>query len=52
MYHSCDEFLEDLKIVQRSLAAANAKRSAYGPVQDLIWQTLEKLWSKRRCNHT
>ena len=39
MYHSCDEFLEDLKIVQRSLAAANAKRSAYGPVQDLIWQT-------------
>ena len=39
MYHSCDEFLQDLKIVQRSLAAANAKRSAYGPVQDLIWQT-------------
>ena len=39
MYHSCDEFLEDLKIVQRSLATANAKRSAYGPVQDLIWQT-------------
>ncbi len=38
MYHSCEEFLEDLRVVQRSLAAANAKRSAYGPVQDLIWQ--------------
>ena len=37
MYHSCDDFLADLKVVQRSLAAA--KRSAYGPLQDLIWQT-------------
>ncbi|WP_430492631.1 phosphoenolpyruvate carboxylase [Bifidobacterium catenulatum] len=39
MYHSCEDFLADLKIVQRSLADANAKRSAYGPLQDLIWQT-------------
>ena len=39
MYHSCDDFLNDLKVVQRSLAAAGAKRSAYGPLQDLIWQT-------------
>lgn len=39
MYHSCDNFLADLKVVQRSLAAAGAKRSAYGPLQDLIWQT-------------
>ncbi|OZG61491.1 phosphoenolpyruvate carboxylase [Bifidobacterium lemurum] len=38
MYHSCDEFLSDLRVVQRSLAEANAKRSAYGPLQDLIWQ--------------
>ena len=35
MYHSCDDFLADLKVVQRSLAAAGAKRSAYGPLQDL-----------------
>lgn len=39
MYHSCDDFIADLKVVQRSLAEANAKRSAYGPLQDLIWQT-------------
>ena len=38
MYHSCDDFIADLKTVQRSLAAAGAKRSAYGPLQDLIWQ--------------
>ncbi|GAA6122264.1 phosphoenolpyruvate carboxylase [Bifidobacterium psychraerophilum] len=38
MYKSCDEFIEDLKVVQRSLAAANAPRHAYGPLQDLIWQ--------------
>ena len=38
MYHSCDDFIADLKVVQRSLAAAGAKRSAYGPLQDLIWQ--------------
>jgi phosphoenolpyruvate carboxylase len=39
MYKSCDEFLADLYVVQRSLAAAGAKRAAYGPVQTLIWQT-------------
>lgn len=39
MYHSCDEFLADLKTVQRSLAEAGDRRSAYGPLQDLIWQT-------------
>lgn len=38
MYHSCEDFIADLKVVQRSLADANAKRSAYGPLQDLIWQ--------------
>ena len=38
MYHSCQEFIDDLKVVQRSLAAAGAHRSAYGPLQDLIWQ--------------
>lgn len=37
MYHSCEDFLADLKIVQRSLAASDP-RSAYGPLQDLIWQ--------------
>ncbi len=38
MYHTAEEFLEDLRIVQRSLAAAGARRAAYGPVQTLIWQ--------------
>ena len=38
MYHSCEDYIDDLRIVQRSLAAAGAKRSAYGPLQDLIWQ--------------
>jgi phosphoenolpyruvate carboxylase len=38
MYKSCDEFIADLKVVQRSLAEANAARHAYGPLQDLIWQ--------------
>ena len=38
MYHSCEDYITDLKTVQRSLAEANAKRSAYGPLQDLIWQ--------------
>jgi phosphoenolpyruvate carboxylase len=38
MYHSCDEFLDDLRIVQRSLAEAGDPRAAYGPVQDLIWK--------------
>ena len=39
MYRSCEDFIADLKVVQRSLAEAGAKRSAYGPLQDLIWQT-------------
>ena len=38
MYHSYEDYIADLKTVQRSLAEANAKRSAYGPLQDLIWQ--------------
>lgn len=38
MYHTADDFIADLKVVQHSLAAAGAKRSAYGPLQDLIWQ--------------
>ena len=38
MYHSADEFLADLKVVQRSLAACGAVRAAYGPVQTIIWQ--------------
>ena len=38
MYHSCDDFIADLQVVQRSLAEAGAKRSAYGPLQELIWQ--------------
>ena len=38
MYHSADEFLDDLRVVQRSLAACGAVRAAYGPVQTVIWQ--------------
>ena len=38
MYRSYEDYIADLKTVQRSLAEANAKRSAYGPLQDLIWQ--------------
>ncbi len=38
MYRSADELLGDLRVVQRSLAAAGAERAAYGPVQTLIWQ--------------
>ncbi len=38
MYRSCDDFLADLRVVQRSLAACGAVRAAYGPVQTLIWQ--------------
>ncbi|WP_085829733.1 phosphoenolpyruvate carboxylase [Collinsella vaginalis] len=38
MYRNADEFLEDLRVVQRSLAEAGAVRAAYGPVQTIIWQ--------------
>lgn len=38
MYHTCEDFIKDLKTVQRSLADGNARRAAYGPLQDLIWQ--------------
>ena len=38
MYHNADEFLDDLHVVQRSLAQAGAVRAAYGPVQTLVWQ--------------
>ena len=38
MYHNAEEFLADLRVVQRSLAQAGAARSAYGPLQKLIWQ--------------
>ena len=38
MYRSCDDFLADLRVVQRSLAGAGAVRAAYGPVQTIIWQ--------------
>ncbi|MCO6559049.1 MAG: phosphoenolpyruvate carboxylase [Bifidobacterium sp.] len=38
MYKSCDDFIADLKIIQRSLAAAGDKRAAYGPLQDVIWK--------------
>ena len=38
MYRSCDDFIADLRVVQRSLAAAGAVRAAYGPVQTIIWQ--------------
>lgn len=38
MYRTPDDLLNDLRIVQRSLAQAGAVRAAYGPVQTLIWQ--------------
>jgi phosphoenolpyruvate carboxylase len=37
-YHSPEELLTDLRLVQDSLAAAGASRSAYGELQHLIWQ--------------
>ena len=39
MYNSAEEFLGDMRVVQRSLAASGAVRAAYGPVQTIIWQT-------------
>ncbi len=38
MYRDADAFIEDLRVVQRSLERAGAVRSAYGPLQKLIWQ--------------
>lgn len=38
MYASADDYIADLRVVQRSLAAAGAVRTAYGPLQKLIWQ--------------
>ena len=38
MYENADAFLEDLLVVQESLAHAGAVREAYGPIQRLIWQ--------------
>lgn len=38
MYQGVEDFLDDLHVVQRSLAAAGAVRAAYGPVQTIIWQ--------------
>lgn len=38
MYASADAYIEDLRVVQRSLASAGAVRAAYGAVQRLIWQ--------------
>lgn len=38
MYNNADDYIADLKVVQRSLAAGGAVREAYGPLQNLIWQ--------------
>ena len=38
MYGSADEYVNDLIVVQRSLAKAGAARTAYGPLQKVIWQ--------------
>ena len=38
MYENANELLDDLHVVQESLAHAGAVREAYGPVQRLIWQ--------------
>lgn len=38
MYADADELLDDLRVVQDSLARAGAVREAYGPVQRLVWQ--------------
>lgn len=37
-YRDPEEFLADLRVVQRSLVDAGAVRQAYGEVQGLIWQ--------------
>ncbi len=38
MYASANDYVADLRVVQASLARAGAVRTAYGPVQRLIWQ--------------
>ena len=38
MYTSAHDYVADLRVVQASLARAGAVRTAYGPVQRLIWQ--------------
>ena len=38
MYTSADDFLADLRVIQRSLAEAGAVRIAYGDIQALIWR--------------
>lgn len=38
MYASCEDYIADLRTVQNSLVAAGAVRTAYGPLQKLIWQ--------------
>jgi phosphoenolpyruvate carboxylase len=37
-YHRAGEFTADLLLLQRALAAAGARRQAYGELQRLIWQ--------------
>ena len=37
-YPCAAEFIADLRLVQRALAAAGASRQAYGELQHLIWQ--------------
>lgn len=37
-YSDPDQLLEDLRLVQSSLAAAGARRAAYGELQHLVWQ--------------
>jgi phosphoenolpyruvate carboxylase len=37
-YHSAAEFRHDLFLAQQSLAAAGARRQAFGQIQELIWQ--------------
>ena len=38
MYQTAEDYIRDLKTVQASLAKAGAVRTAYGPVQKVIWQ--------------
>jgi phosphoenolpyruvate carboxylase len=37
-YGAPEELIDELRVVQKSLAAAGARRQAYGELQDLIWQ--------------